>query len=234
MLYAVKRMPIGVYGDGIKSVSEIVRDEISFEASRAPWLRRHLPNLDEEALNSLFVLGLRPNSVPEIGKFVPLRAIESTADGGIDIEVTDQVHKDNLEAALQISRLFGLSEVGIDFISEDISEPWHINGGVFNEVNVAPLLGGGPISRGYIPKFLKNYFSDNGKIPIEIEFDIDSARLRQIALINQKYRAYLVSESECLNPELSNFNIAQNRLSERVQSVLYRKDCEAIVICDKK
>lgn len=234
MLYAVKRMPIGVYGDGIKSVSEIVRDEISFEASRAPWLRRHLPNLDEEALNSLFVLGLRPNSVPEIGKFVPLRAIESTADGGIDIEVTDQVHKDNLEAALQISRLFGLSEVGIDFISEDISEPWHINGGVFNEVNVAPLLGGGPISRGYIPKFLKNYFSDNGKIPIEIEFDIDSARLRQIALINQKYRAYLVSESECLNPELSNFNIVQNRLSERVQSVLYRKDCEAIVICDKK
>lgn len=232
MLYAVKRMPIGVYGDGIKTVSEIVRDEISFEASRAPWLRRHLPTLDEEALNSLFVLGLRPNSVPEIGKFVPLRAIESTADGGIDIEVTDQVHKDNLDAATQISRLFGLSEVGIDFISENISEPWYINGGVFNEVNVAPLLGGGPISKNYIPKFLKNYFLDNGRIPVEIEHDIEKARIRQIALIKQSYRTYLVSESECLNPDLSDFQLSQNTLSERIKSVLYRKDCDAIIICD--
>jgi cyanophycin synthetase len=234
MLYAVKRMPIGVYGDGIKTISEIVREEISFEASKAPWLRRRLPTLDEEALNSLSALGLGPNSVPEIGKFLPLRAIESTADGGIDIEVTDQVHKDNLEAATQISRLFGLSEVGIDFISENISDPWYMNGGVFNEVNVAPLLGGGPISRGYIPKFLRNYFSDNGRIPIEIEFDIDNARLKQIALIKQSYRTYLVGESECLNPELSYFHLLQDKLAERVRSVLYRKDCEAIVIYDGK
>jgi hypothetical protein len=62
-----------------------------------------------------------------------------------------QVNKENLDAAIEISKLFGLSEVGIDFISNDVSEPWYKNGAAFNEVNVAPLLGGGEISRGYIP-----------------------------------------------------------------------------------
>jgi cyanophycin synthetase len=110
---------------------------------------------------------------------VHLRDIESTQWGGWDEEVTDQLHPDNLAIALQAAQLLGLSVAGVDVISQDITVPWHQNGAIVNEVNHAPLLGGGEISRRYIPEFLRGLMQGDGRIPTEVF--VGGAQARQMA-----------------------------------------------------
>jgi cyanophycin synthetase len=85
----------------------------------------------------------------------------------VDEEVTDSVHPENLRVALAAAELFGLDVVGVDIISPDISEPWYANGAIINEVNFAPLLGGGETSRRYIDEYLNRLLEGDGRIPIE-------------------------------------------------------------------
>ena len=233
LLYAVKRLPYGVYGDGLQTIAQLLQEKIRKEERKAPWKREIVAELDHRALDAISELGFKTSTIPDLGTFVPLRLIESTADGGVDIDVTKQVNKENLDAAIEISKLFGLSEVGIDFISNDVSEPWYKNGGAFNEVNVAPLLGGGEISRGYIPNFLQSYFVDNGRIQIEIEENLEVARSRQNTLTSQGIRTFLVSESIILDTSGNTIVSACNEFKDKIKSILYRSDCDALVICHK-
>ncbi|WP_294347916.1 hypothetical protein [Prosthecochloris sp.] len=99
--------------------------------------------LDQRARDSIEAAGFSEMSVPEKGRLVPLRPIESTQWGGVDEEVTDHVHSENLVTAPDAAKLFSLDVAGIDIISADISVPWYENGAIINEVNYAPLSGGG-------------------------------------------------------------------------------------------
>ena len=83
---------------------------------------------------------LTADSVPEKRKFVALRRIETTAWGGVDEDVTSSLHPDNVKVAVDASKLFGLEVAGIDIVSPNITQPWHSNGAIINEVNFAPLL----------------------------------------------------------------------------------------------
>jgi cyanophycin synthetase len=231
LLYAVKRLPYGVYGDGVQTISQLVQEKIGKEDRKAPWKREIVAQLDHRALDAISKLGFNTSTIPDLGVFVPLRLIESTADGGVDVDVTTQVNRENLEAAIEISKLFGLSEVGVDFISNDVSVPWYKNGGAFNEVNVAPLLGGGEISRGYISNFLQRYFPDNGRIQIEIEENLDVARSRQINLTSKGLRTFMVSESIILDSSGNTIVSACNGFEDKIKSILYKIDCDALIIC---
>jgi len=231
LLYAVKRLPYGVYGDGVQTISQLVQEKIRKEDVKAPWKREIAAELDHRALDTISKLGFKTTTIPDSGVFVPLRSIESTADGGVDVDVTTQVNRENLDAAIEISKLFGLSEVGIDFISDDVSVPWYKNGGAFNEVNVAPLLGGGEISRGYIPNFLQSYFSENGRIEIEIEENLEAARSHHKTFTSEGLRTFLVSESIILDPTGNTIVSACSDFGDRIKSILYRIDCDALVIC---
>ena len=51
--------------------------------------------------------------------------------------------------------------------STDITQAWHSNGAVINEVNYAPLLGGGEISRSHIASHLSRMLKNQGKTPIK-------------------------------------------------------------------
>lgn len=175
LLYAVKRLPMGVYGDGTRSVAALVAAELVAQSRRPPWQRSELSPIDDLARAALKAVGLQETSIPEAGRFVPLRRIESTAWGGIDDEVTDQVHPENLRVAIAAAELFGLDVAGIDIISPDISQPWHANGAIINEVNSAPLLGGGEISRRHIGEYLTRLLEGDGCIPIEVFLGGDAA-----------------------------------------------------------
>jgi D-alanine-D-alanine ligase-like ATP-grasp enzyme len=167
LLYAVKRLPIGVYGDGSRTVEALVSAELAAQAGQPPWRRSEMRPIDDLARAAIAAVGLRDTSVPTAGQFVPLRRIESTVWGGVDEEVTDQVHPENLRVALATAELLGLDVAGIDIISPDISHPWHSNGAVINEVNFAPLLGGGEISRRHIDEYLARLLHGDGRIPLE-------------------------------------------------------------------
>lgn len=231
LLYAVKRLPNGIFGDGLRSIRKIIQDEFETENSKAPWQRKILATLDYKAHQSLSRIGLNPESIPESGVFVPLRLIESTVDGGVDVDVTRQVNSENVNSALEISNLFGLREVGIDLITDDITLPWYQNGGAFNEINVAPLLGGGDISRSYIPKFLQSYFHDDGRIHVEVVEHFELARARQESLIKEGMRTFVISKESILGTSGNQIPSKVENLEDKVKSILLRIDCDAIVVC---
>lgn len=175
LLYAVKRLPMGVYGDGARSVAELVAAEVALQGARPGWQRSEIRPIDEMARSTLAAAGLTEASVPPAGRFVALRRIETTAWGGVDEEVTQTLHPENLRVALAAARLFGLDVAGIDIISPDITQPWHSNGAIINEVNYAPLLGGAEISRRYIPQYLDRLIEGDGRIPVEVYVGDDQA-----------------------------------------------------------
>lgn len=168
LLYAVKRMPMSVAGDGRQTVAELVAREFEAQQRLPPWTRSPIRPLDAMAVAAMAAAGFAPSSIPADGTRVPLRRIESTEWGGVDEEVTQRIHPENLRVALAATALLGLDVAGIDIISTDISRPWHENGAIINEVNFAPLLGGAEISRSYLPAFLDGLMQGDGRIPVEV------------------------------------------------------------------
>ncbi|MDO8453948.1 MAG: carboxylate--amine ligase [Sulfurimonas sp.] len=168
MLYAVKRLPKSVKGDGLQSVKELIEEANTLENATLPWQRGEpFPN-DALAIEAMRDAGFTMGSIPNQGELVPLRKVESTQWGGVDEDITTTIHPDNLDIALRAAKLFGLQVCGIDIITSDISMPWHKNGAIINEVNFSPLLGGGDISKRMIPAYLKEFVVGDGRIPITV------------------------------------------------------------------
>jgi acyl-coenzyme A synthetase/AMP-(fatty) acid ligase/D-alanine-D-alanine ligase-like ATP-grasp enzyme len=202
LLYAVRRLPIGVYANGRSTTKDLVNAESQAQHRLPPWKRSGIRPLDDLAIHMLRRQGLTADSVPEVGLFVALRRIETTAWGGVDEDVTNTIHPDNVKAAIEASKLFGLQVAGVDIISEDITHPWHSNGAIINEVNYAPLLGGGEISRSHIPTFLKTLIRDGGRIPIHVHFGgseaLAAAQEEWKQMVNSLLRVALVSSQQIL------------------------------------
>ncbi len=167
LLYAVKRQPIAVCGNGSDTIASLAADAYAAEQRRPVWRRQTRPPLDEPARALLATLGLTADSVPAAGHWVPLRAIESTQWGGIDSDETAKLHPDNAALAVRAAAIVGLQTAGVDIIAEDLTVPWHQSGAVINEINYAPQFCGGEISRSYLDRFIDRHFAGGGLIPIE-------------------------------------------------------------------
>lgn len=167
LLYAFKRLPITVTGNGSDTIAVLAENAYKAEQLKPVWARIKRPPLDELALEYIAQIGLKPETVPRRGESVALRAIESTASGGVDEDVTAIIHPDNVAIALQAAKTIGLETAGVDVICENIAEPWWRGDAVINEINYQPQLGGRPMSRDYVPTFISHYLPDGGMIPIE-------------------------------------------------------------------
>jgi len=168
LLYAVRRLPLSVRGDGKHTVSERVAHIIRQQRRIPPWRRSEMLPLDDLARTALVRAGFSESTVLEAGALAPLRRIESTQWGGTDDDVSHAVHPENLRIALDAAQLFGLQVAGIDIISADISQPWFDNGAIINEVNFAPQLGAREVSRRQIPAYLDSLVDGDGRIPVEV------------------------------------------------------------------
>ena len=237
LLYAVKLLPMGVYGDGRRSVEALVSAELAVQALLPPWRRSELRPIDDLARAAISAEGLLESSVPDAGQFVPLRRIESTAWGGIDEEVTDQVHPENLRVAIAAAELFGLDVAGIDLISPDISEPWHANGAIINEVNFAPLLGGGETSRRYIGEYLTRLLGGDGRIPLEVflggDAAWDAAVARRKALGGDGAGIYVTSAGRTLDGnghEIREIRIPFQTLHGRSRAMLLSRQVRTLLL----
>jgi cyanophycin synthetase len=169
VVYAVKRHPKSVIGDGLQTIAALVNQ---LNAS----IRRKIPNkrlpeyhLDELALVCLSAAGLSPNSVLAPGEKAFLRPTQSTLWGGDPEEVTSALHPDNAALAIKAAHLFRLNCAGVDFISTDIARPWHDNGAVINEVNYSPVMGRThPFQRRAAQAYMRSIFPSKGKVPIDV------------------------------------------------------------------
>ena len=232
LLYAVKRLPMSVIGDGIKNVKELVDAELLIQSNRPPWNRSEISAIDELAKTAIIQAGFTLDSVPESGAFVPLRKIESTEWGGIDEEVTEKVHPENVAIAINAARLFGLYIAGIDIITDDISTPWFENGAIINEVNFSPLFGGGEISRRHIPLFLRDFIDGDGKIPVSIfeKNQTQQAVAYQQQLIKSGVNCYLVSENESIDSKGQSIFHGSLDLNAKITALFMNSKVDAIVV----
>jgi cyanophycin synthetase len=169
VVYAVKRNPKSVVGDGLQTIAALV-NQLNMS------IRRKIPNkrlpeypLDELALECLRASGLSPNSVLAPGEKAFLRPAQSTLWGGDPEDVTSMLHPENAALAIKAARLFGLNCAGVDFISTDIARPWHHNGAVINEVNRAPVMGRThPFQKRAARAYMRSIFPSKGRIPIDV------------------------------------------------------------------
>ena len=168
-----------------------------------------------------------------------LRRIETTAWGGVDEDVTSSLHPDNVKVAVDASKLFGLEVAGIDIVSPNITQPWHSNGAIINEVNFAPLLGGAEISRSKIPRFLETLIKDDGRIPIHVYIGGSEA----LALAQSEWkqavgtgiRAVFVSPEQTLMSDGKPRFMPLSGLREHFRALILMPTVDAMfLVCDGK
>lgn len=230
LLYAVKRNPMSVRGDGVRTIRQLVDDTLDAEQHLPIWRRSKLRPIDDLALHALGLAGLTPDSVMPTGVLAPLRRIESTEWGGVDDNMTGLVHPDNEALAIRAANLFGLDVAGIDMITTDISKPWYQNGAIINEINYSPLLGGAEISRSYLPKFFKAFMGGDGRIPVEVFSDPGDALNRQMFYVDRGLRCFYTSGIETRDPRHYPVPLDLNGVQPRLRALIKRKDVDAIVV----
>jgi cyanophycin synthetase len=203
-LYSVERGPRALIGDGKHSVLELLHlDKIDNEAAPI-WIRRKEIQLDEETLCAIKLAGYHLDSVPEAGKWVPVRIIESSEWSETSIDVTDQVHPANIQLAERSALVLGLSNAGVDLMTTDVTRPWWETGGIITEVNYRPHFGATYAASSRMQDFLNRIIKDHGRIHIEVfigdELSIEPALARRQQLQEQGLNSYVCTPSLVFGP----------------------------------
>lgn len=135
------RLPASVTGNGVLSVKELVDFE-NKNPNRGEGHESILTKIKCDAATELCLQrqGLSLFSVPEIGKQIFLKLTANLSTGGTAVDVTEDVHPENIKIAEKASKILGLDICGIDIITSDISQPISKNGGAIIEINAAPGL----------------------------------------------------------------------------------------------
>lgn len=166
LIWAVTRQPGGITGDGLSTVLELLNllnsDPRRGRTASSPL---RILDLDDEARDMLAEAALELDSVPEVGRFVPLRRQANVATGGMPIAVMDEVHPDNAELAVRAAKALRLDIAGIDLLIPDIRRSWMESGGWICEVNAQTQFGTvtGAHLYGLV---LKELLPDKGRIPL--------------------------------------------------------------------
>lgn len=234
VIYVVKRLPIAVCGDGRRTVEQLIHAANNQQLTLPTWERAPLYPCDDLTNACLQRVGLTLTSVPDAGVWAQLRPIESTDWGGLDEDCLARMHPDNAALACRAAALFGLEVAGIDLISADISQPWHSNAAIINEVNSAPVLGQSDSSRRTLAQVLTRLLPARGRIPVEAcvgdEQALVMARERQQAWLDKGVACYLTSHNLTLTPTGHVLHLAQNGLFDRCLALLADTQVEAVVL----
>jgi len=141
LVAAARRDPPLVTGDGVHSVRELI-EEVNRDPLRGEGHATSLTRirLDDIALATLAVAGLGPDDVPERGQRVVLRNNANLSTGGTATDVTDHVHPEVAQRAIQAAKMVGLDICGVDVVCSGVHRPLEETGGGIVEVNAAPGL----------------------------------------------------------------------------------------------
>ncbi len=139
MVAAAQRVPAHVTGDGNLSIHELITIENNDER-RGYGHENVLTEIkvDRDTLDLLNKLNYTLESIPAKGEIIYLKSTANLSTGGSSIDVTEQVHPQNVFFCERISRVVGLDICGIDIMAVNLTVPLTENGGVVLEVNAAP------------------------------------------------------------------------------------------------
>lgn len=136
---ASERIAAHVIGNGKNTIRELIdienRNPLRGEGHQKPLTKIQI---DEVMLLILDKSRMSLESIPRAGEIVYLRENDNLSTGGIAVDVTEDVHPDNIKLALRAAKIIGLDVAGIDITTEDISKPIMENDGAIIEINACP------------------------------------------------------------------------------------------------
>lgn len=135
----VKRLPAHVVADGEHTIRELV--EIT-NNKRHAYGRRPKYDIKIDKVSELHIhkQNYSWESRPKKDETVFFRSASNYSQGGICIDVTEEVHPDNRTLAVRAALSFSMDIAGVDFITTDIGRSYKDIGGAVCEVGSRPGL----------------------------------------------------------------------------------------------
>ncbi|MGD9563438.1 MAG: cyanophycin synthetase [Pyrinomonadaceae bacterium] len=139
LIAVAERVPAHVVGDGKSTIQQLI-DETNTDPRRGYGHENVLTqiDIDNQTLRCVHKAGYELDSVLAKGERLFLKTTANISTGGTAIDLTDEVHPQNVVLFERIARIIGLDVAGIDVIAPNVSEPLRDNGGGIIEVNAAP------------------------------------------------------------------------------------------------
>jgi cyanophycin synthetase len=136
---AARRTPAMVFGDGISTVHELIR-QTNLDPRRGDGHENKLTRIkiDETLKEHLAAQQLSLESVLPSDVSVTVADAANLSKGGTSEDVTDQLHPEIVLMAERVAKLIGLDVCGIDIIAQDITKPLAASGTSLIEVNASP------------------------------------------------------------------------------------------------
>lgn len=136
---AAKRIPAMVTGNGKSTIQELIA-EVNAKPERGSGHNNILTKIkvDRDTATLLEKAGYTLQTIPQNREHVGLKSTANLSTGGTAVDMTDEVHPENIFLAERIARIIGLDICGIDIIAKNLTEPLTRNGGIVLEVNAAP------------------------------------------------------------------------------------------------
>lgn len=139
LVAAARRIPAHVIGNGKSTVRELI-ETVNQHPERGEGhesvLTKITINCDTDI--QLKKINYHLETVPPAGEIVVLKSTANLSTGGTAVDVTDEVHPENVFIAERIAALLGLDICGVDVIAPDLTTSLLQNGGGIVEVNAAP------------------------------------------------------------------------------------------------
>jgi D-alanine-D-alanine ligase-like ATP-grasp enzyme len=132
----VKRIPAHIVSDGIHSIEQLI--EITNKSERRDGLKLFPIKIDHEILRILEENKLKLTDVPIKGQYIKLRGVSNQSLGGTTLDLTDDIHPDNIQMAIDCAKVSMLDVVGVDFVTTDINKSWKDGYGGIVEINAGP------------------------------------------------------------------------------------------------
>ena len=139
LIAVAERVPAHIVGDGKHTIQELI-DITNSDPRRGYGHEKVLTQIqiDNQAMRCIHNAGCELSTVLAKGQRLVLKTTANISTGGTAIDVTDQVHPENVFLFERIARIIGLDVAGIDVIAPNVSEPLRDTGGGIIEVNAAP------------------------------------------------------------------------------------------------
>lgn len=139
LIAVAERVPAHVVGDGKSTIEKLI-DKTNADPRRGYGHENVLTQIDVDGqtMRCIRKAGYELDSVLAKGERLLLKTTANISTGGTAIDLTDEVHPENVFLFERIARIIGLDVAGIDVIAPNVSEPIDENGGGIIEVNAAP------------------------------------------------------------------------------------------------
>lgn len=161
LIWAHRRVPPHLTGDGVKSISELLEVEnlkrLSADSSLKP-----IPD-DRNFSQSLEDQGLSPDSILPLGRRCKVGTLGLVSRGGHTEACYGEVHPDNAELAVDCCRQVGICLGGVDLLIPDISVSWRKSVAHICEINAIPQLG--ILTQSHLYKLILESLVKNGSLP---------------------------------------------------------------------